>query len=241
MKVDSITPLELICARNNSGKYENGFVNATRAIKNLKRFEGLQVGDVCNQKYNMSMNLMNGMVPERYMIIHKDEHNFLYIKRFLKSGGLSKTINCITISTNIKTTYEIDHSYANSVILEDDKAFTPDADIKRIKNLENKVKRINNKLKINFKGDIDKAVSYIETLNPGQKLWTSNGTELAIVDIKTEKRTKSEPSHMRYHNKTVDVPGKESKIVTFSNGDTVKDIHIEHYYTGKPVKLKDAQ
>ena len=130
-----ITP-PISSAELRSSRRASDYTSLVRAIDNLKKMKGLNMGDIVVKRQLMtntkvpSTQVMNsnGLV-QRYVIIHKDTYGFLYTKRFLLSGTLSKMVDCITATTRADQTYEVDVNYANSVILGIENSFDPSKDI----------------------------------------------------------------------------------------------------------------
>lgn len=146
-------------------------------MKAHENFREIEVGEVFYLKYNdyddryVSRN-WNGP-KDKFMVFHKDEDDFVFIKRINASGKLGKEVQCLTTQF-YNCTIEPDQDYVDSLIFEDGD-YDPLQAQKELNKKRGKARRRNKALEINFPS-ADMAYEFVKRLNVGDKIYDAVNT-----------------------------------------------------------------
>ena len=155
------------------------YLRTKKIMKNLEEYKKLEVGEV----YYIKTKNRDGKEeyvsagwnnePAKYMVFHKDEDGFAFIKRILASGKMGKEVTCLTTSYDVEDYWlESDPDQVNSILLDNESGYDPMAASKEMTSKKNKARRRNKKLELDF--DTHKAAhDYIKTLKVGDVIYDS--------------------------------------------------------------------
>jgi hypothetical protein len=142
--------------------------------------------------------------PIKFVIIENDD-GFLFAKKVLASGQLGTDITCLTTDYGPERWELIpDDAMVDAMLL--DEEYDPTADAKVLKKKKNKATRINKKHRLIFDRAKD-AYDYINSLQVGQKLWTSGATfgenvaEYKVANIERKQAKESDAAAYGRHRK----------------------------------------
>lgn len=128
--------------------------------------------------------------PSKFMIFHKDEDGFVFMKRINADGKLGIEVVCLTTQySSPNFIIEPDPEYVEAIIFENTKTYDPLKVEKEYSKKKSKASRKNKKLEIKFESAQD-AFDYIKTFSVGDKLWEARTTfgskisEFTISNIK---------------------------------------------------------
>lgn len=148
-----------------------------QVMSNLEAYKGLGVGEVYfikGKTYSGEYEYVTAGYsdePAKYMVFHKDDIGFIFIKRIIASGNLGKEVQCLTTQFDSdKYILEPDPEYVNSILLENEDGYDPLAASKENSAKKNKARRRNKKLELNF-DDAQSAYDYIKTLRKGDVIY----------------------------------------------------------------------
>lgn len=160
--------------------------------KNLEYYKDLAIGEVYYikfQDWNKQWRYETtgyGKTKSKFYVFHKDDDGFVFVKRILASGRLSKEVICLTTSYNHNEhVLEADPNYVNSILLENEDGYDPMAEEKAITAKKNKARRKNKKLELNFKDDKE-AYEHMKTFKVGNRIYdcdTAYGSGMATWEI----------------------------------------------------------
>lgn len=122
-------------------------------------------------------------IPIKYIIVEND-FGFVFAKRILANGGVSKNIICITTDYSSKN-WELvtDEELLDAMLL--DEHYDPTAKAKETQKKKGKASRLNSKHRIMFDTPSE-AYNYLESLKVGDKFWsvdTSYGSGICEYQI----------------------------------------------------------
>lgn len=177
--------------------------------------------------------------PSKFMVFHKDEDGFVFMKRINADGKLGVEITCLTTQySHPRFVIEPDPEYVDAIIFENTEAYDPLKTEKDYKKKKGKASRKNKKLELKFE-TASEAYDFIDTLKVGDKLWdvaTTYGSgidEYTVTSIdKTPVLSSIDPNYSRYdrENRMHYDEGFIQKITAFiTAADGQRGTHITFY------------
>lgn len=189
--IGSVTQDELKnIRRSKAGRH---LLNAAANIAEQRQFgEGdvLVVGRITKvEGYPQYETMSSTNLPQKYLVVYKDEAGLLYCKRILQGGKLGKGVVMPATWDSSYWRFEMDPEMADSIILSQEDKYDPMAQARMIRKLKEEVKRYNKSIETSLPNAVT-ASQFLESLQIGQKVWTLSyytdprHDEFVVQDIK---------------------------------------------------------
>lgn len=167
---------------------------------------------------------------DKYMIFHKDDEGFVFVKRINASGKLGKEIMCLTTQFH-DWELEPDPEFVESIIFANEEGYDPLKAEKEINSKKGKARRRNKKLEVKFE-KAQEAFDYISELQAGDVLYdcsTAYGEgviEWKVVNVEHRKTDKTEKT-VGFMNRYVKGNTREDQIHNEQNLDDFVKVEIK--------------
>lgn len=202
--------------------------------------------------------------PTKFVVVEND-NGFVFAKKVLASGNLSKNITCLTIEFGTDL-FELipDNAMVDAILL--DETYDPLEEAKKLKKKKNKAAAINSKNKISFASPKE-AYDFINSLKLNDEIYTSeclygvNVAKFIVTDITRSKTKKFDSKRWIYGNDLVHYNHSVENfdevveiMLTLKEGGARwthknrfvhftdfcgKSSHYEHFFSKRPLTAED--
>jgi hypothetical protein len=151
---------------------------AINIAKNINVQNGFSVGEtlICINKHTQKPYTTNdGVTPQKYMVIHKDDCGMIYCKR-ITSGRLGKGIEIIATWRFNDAMFVQDPDVIEHVLLGNEADYDPFRKSRLLANLRQRITKHNNEFSLRF-DDGTSAQQWIDTVPVGFTFWKGNESE----------------------------------------------------------------
>lgn len=153
-------------------------------MKSHEEYKDLNIGEVYFIKYKRYSNddkfsyvsrSWNGP-PNKYIIFHKDDDGFVFLKRINANGKLGKEVSCLTTQyPGPKYTLEPDPEYVDCILFENEEGYDPLKNEKSLNKKKGQARRKNKALEVNFTSATS-AFEFVEKLKVGSFIYDAGTT-----------------------------------------------------------------
>lgn len=191
-------------ARCDHYKLANSILESIEEYKDMNVGEVYMVHRVYKSGSKKPISRTYGGQPDKFMIFHKDENNFVFAKRITANGSLGKEIICMTTQF-LSNMYEVtpDPEYVDAIILSNEDNYDPLKAQKDINSKKGKARRRNKKLEIEAK-TFEDAYAKIKELKVGDIIYDADtaygyGTiEWKVIEVDVRPVNKSPTKWMSH-------------------------------------------
>jgi hypothetical protein len=196
-------------------------------IENREKQKSFNVGDIIVCR-NIKNNTLVGKAstPRKWIICHIDKYKLAYARRILSSGKISAKLKCLTIDyLHSKYEYTVDPEHVEHILLDSEDNYSPLDQTKKINNLKNKLRKINNE-KLMKQSDI-KDIKLGNILYLANNKLGKNIKKYKVALIKDVKNTKHKIIHVK------------REISKGEWGYKMPITDVSMYYKEKPSTIED--
>jgi len=160
--------------------------------KNINAQNGFSVGEtlICiNKRDNKPYTANDGVSPQKFQVIHKDDSGMVYCKR-ITSGKLGKGIEIIATWDFNSMMFVQDPEVIEHVLLGNEADYDPFAKSRALANLRQRITKHNNQFALRFETS-QEAQQWIDVVSPGTRFWKgseSDRMEYEVVGIQQQAR-----------------------------------------------------
>ena len=165
---------------------------AINIAKNINIQNGFSIGEtliVINKRTNQPQTTNDGVSPQKYMVIHKDECGMIYCKR-ITAGRLGKGIEIIATWDHKNSLFMQDPDVIEHVLLGNEADYDPFKKSRLLVNLRQRISKHNNQFAFRFE-TADEAQKWIDDAPVGFRFWKgseSDRSELEVIGTTTPPR-----------------------------------------------------
>lgn len=146
-------------------------------------YKELRIGDVYFVKYTSTpgadpvyVSRTYGGKKDKFMIFHKDDEGFVFIKRINANGKLGKEIQCLTTQyPEPRFELEADPEYLESILLDNEKRYDPLKAEKELSSRKSKARRKNKKIELTYE-TAEEAFKAISEYKVGDRIYDAHTT-----------------------------------------------------------------
>lgn len=121
--------------------------------------------------------MQQGDMPQKFIVVHKDEANLIYCKKVLMSGKIGQGLDLIC-TWNSRYRFQIDPELAEHIILDAEDQYDPLVQAREYRKLRDRVKRFNDKFKVKLSyGNLTEVGAFFDTLAVGGTIWTATSSD----------------------------------------------------------------
>lgn len=159
---------------------------AINIAKNINIQNGFSVGEtliVLHRRDNKPYTTNDGVTPQKFMIIYKDECGMVYCKR-ITGGRLGKGIEIIATWDHKNVIFMQDPDIIEHVLLGSEADYDPFRKSRLLANLRQRITKHNNMFALRFDTNVE-AIAWMNSVQIGYKFWSSNESgreELEIIE-----------------------------------------------------------
>jgi len=209
-------------------------------MKSHEAYKDIGVGEVYFIKqirrdgtYSYVSRIWGKDKKDKYMVFHKDDDGFVFLKRINVSGKLGVEIYCLTTQFPMPR-YEIepDPEYLDAILFEDEGKYDPLKAEKELNSRKGKARRKNKKLEIRY---LNNGLAYaaIKEFKVGDFLYNAKNTygsdieAWKVVQITNEKVNKEQTKANSWSNKIIIGKTREDRAHISCNFDDVITLTIQ--------------
>lgn len=189
--------------------------------KNIVEQNQFNVGDVLVVKRRSDGYIvkMTGDMPQKYLVVHKDEANIIYCKKVLMSGKIGVGLELPCTWNHSSYVFQLDEDLAEHMILDAVDQYDPLTQAREFRKFRDRNKRYNDKIKIKItRGNYGEVSAFLKQLTVGTTFWSMNGhsdinpTKYTVVSNQEIPIDTSPHSYMR--NQIIDHELKNAGLQT---------------------------
>ena len=157
---------------------------AINIAKNINIQNGFSVGEtlICiNRHTNKPHTTNDGVTPQKYMVIHKDECGMIYVKK-ITSGKLGKGIDIIATCNFNNAFFAQDPDVIEHVLLGNEADYDPFRKSRMLANLRQRITKHNNEFSLRFDSTVE-AGQWFKDVDIGHRFWKGDESKAEEFEI----------------------------------------------------------
>lgn len=157
---------------------------AINIAKNINVQNGFSVGEtliVINKRDNKPYTANDGVTPQKWQVIHKDDCGMIYCKR-ITQGRLGKGIEIIATWDFKNTQFVQDPDIIEHVLLGNEADYDPFAKSRALANLRQRITKHNNEFSLKFES-AQESQQWIDTVPVGTTFWHGSESDRMQYEV----------------------------------------------------------